>query len=88
VAVAGGLVDPTSTVLEDKYDEIMAEFDVPDPQKVPESILGRTTAVRAEDLLGAAFWKPLVHARNRGTKRAKGWEQLSRAVDRLNGESA
>ncbi|MEU3557735.1 methyltransferase type 11 [Streptomyces fragilis] len=80
--------DPSNTVLQDKYDEIIAEFEVPDPQKVPESILGRTTAVRAEDLLNAGFWKPLVHARNRGTKRAKGWEQLSRSLDRLTGERA
>ncbi|OIJ68878.1 class I SAM-dependent methyltransferase [Streptomyces mangrovisoli] len=75
--------DPSSTVLKDKYDEIIAEFEVPDPQKVPESILERTVSVKPETLVGAGFWGPLVKARNRGTKRARGWEPLRRAVSQL-----
>jgi hypothetical protein len=70
-------------VLKDKYDEIIAEFEVPDPQKVPESILERTTAVKPEALTSAGFWKPLVAARNRGTKRSRGWEPLRRALEQL-----
>ncbi|MEU9170474.1 class I SAM-dependent methyltransferase [Streptomyces sp. NPDC048420] len=75
--------DPTSTVLQDNYDEIMAEFNVPDPQKVPETILERTVAVKPEALLEARFWKPLVHARDRGTKRARGLEPLREALKQL-----
>lgn len=75
--------DPTSTVLHDNYDRIIEEFEVPDPQKVPESILERTTAVRPEDLLSAGFWGPLRRARDRGTKRARGWEPLRRSLEQL-----
>jgi hypothetical protein len=35
-------LDPTSTVLADRYDEIVAEFRRPDPQPVPGDILART----------------------------------------------
>ncbi|MEU2555457.1 MULTISPECIES: class I SAM-dependent methyltransferase [unclassified Streptomyces] len=73
--------DPSNTVLKDRYDEIIAEFEVPDPQKVPEAVLERTTAAKPEDFLGAGFWKPLAAARNRGTKRARGWEPLRRALE-------
>lgn len=75
--------DPGNTVLRDKYDEIVAEYDVPDPQKVPESVLGRVSAVKPEALLGAGFWAPLVRARNRGTKRSRGWEPLRRALEQV-----
>ncbi|MFB7496234.1 class I SAM-dependent methyltransferase [Streptomyces sp. NPDC056161] len=72
--------DPESTVLQDRYDEIIAEFEVSDPQKVPEAILDRTTAAQPQALLSAGFWAPLAAARNRGTKRSRGWEPLRRAV--------
>ncbi|WP_328350190.1 class I SAM-dependent methyltransferase [Streptomyces sp. NBC_00445] len=75
--------DPGNTVLSDKYDEILAEYVVPDPQKVPETILERTSAVKPETLVGAGFWAPLVRARNRGTKRSRGWEPLRRSVEQL-----
>lgn len=73
--------DPANTVLSDKYDEIMAEFDVPDPQKVPEAILDRVRAVRPETLLSAGFWGPLVRARNLGARRSRGWPPLRRALE-------
>lgn len=38
--------DPNNTVLKDKYDEIIAEYVVPDPQKVPEAVLERVKAVK------------------------------------------
>jgi hypothetical protein len=75
--------DPTSTVLSDKYDEIMAEFEVPDPQKVPEAVLERVQAVAPEELVGAGFWGPLARARNRGAKRSRGWEPLRRALEQF-----
>jgi len=75
--------DHESTVLKDKYDEIMAEFDVPDPQKVPEAVLERVKAVTPETLLGADFWRPLARARNRGLGRSRGWEPLRSALEGL-----
>ncbi|GGL63504.1 hypothetical protein GCM10010129_04020 [Streptomyces fumigatiscleroticus] len=75
--------DPASTVLKDRYDDIVAEFLVPDPQKVPESILDRVEAVQPERLLGASFWSRLSRARNIGLRRSRGWEPLRRAVQQL-----
>ncbi|MEU9733111.1 class I SAM-dependent methyltransferase [Streptomyces sp. NPDC048002] len=75
--------DPASTVLSDRYDEILAEYDVPDPQKVPESILERTGAVRPDELLRASFWRPLARARNLGLRRSRGWDPLRRALEEL-----
>ncbi|MFD7406136.1 class I SAM-dependent methyltransferase [Streptomyces sp. NPDC059866] len=75
--------DPTSTVLHDRYEEIVAEYDVPDPQKVPETILERAGAVRPEDLLGAGFWPLLARARNLGVPRGRGWPALRRAAEEV-----
>ncbi|MFE2042324.1 class I SAM-dependent methyltransferase [Streptomyces sp. NPDC059477] len=75
--------DPTNTVLTEKYDDIIAEFEVPDPQKVPEAILDRVNTVRPEDLLSAGFWGPLARARNIGAGRSRGWPPLRRAVEEL-----
>jgi hypothetical protein len=75
--------DPDNTVLKDKYDEIMAEYLVEDPQKVPESILERSAAVSPESVVEAGFWGPMVKARNRGLGRSRGWEPLRRAVKQV-----
>ncbi|CAL9360343.1 class I SAM-dependent methyltransferase [Streptomyces iakyrus] len=75
--------DPDNRVLHDKYDEIMAEYKIPDPQKVPEAILERAGAVRPETLLGAGFWRPLTQARNRGLPRSIGWEPLRKALQQV-----
>ncbi|MFJ2606218.1 class I SAM-dependent methyltransferase [Streptomyces sp. NPDC087425] len=72
--------DPRNTVLSDRYDEILAEFQVPDPQRVPASVLERVGAVAPEALLEAGFWRPLVRARNRGLRRSRGWEPLRAAL--------
>src|SRR5690606_42062189 len=74
---------PGNTVLHDKYDELMAEYKVPDPQKVPEAILERAGAVPPEALLEAGFWRALVQARNRGLSRRMGWEPLRRALEQV-----
>ncbi|MDG9710984.1 MULTISPECIES: class I SAM-dependent methyltransferase [Streptomyces] len=75
--------DPNNRVLHDKYDEIMAEYKIPDPQKVPEAILERAGAVRPEALVEAGFWRPLVQARNRGLPRSIGWEPLRKALQQV-----
>jgi hypothetical protein len=56
--------DPESSVLKSKYDSILAEYVVDDPQDVPEEVLSRKTAVSPEALLGADFWPSLIRARN------------------------
>ncbi|MDL5205557.1 class I SAM-dependent methyltransferase [Streptomyces sp. ALI-76-A] len=75
--------DPDNTVLHDRYDEIIAEFKVPDPQKVPEAILERVPAVTPETLVEAPFWRPLVRARNLGIGRSRGWEPLRKALEQI-----
>jgi hypothetical protein len=75
--------DPRNPVLRQKYAEIEAEFDVPDPQKVPETVLERVRAVPPEKLLRAGFWGPLVRARNRGLDRSHGWEPLRGALEQV-----
>jgi hypothetical protein len=75
--------DPKSTVLRDRYEEIVAEYDVPDPQKVPESILERVGTVSAAALLGGSFWRPLARARTLGLRRSRGWEPLRQAVEQV-----
>jgi hypothetical protein len=57
--------DATNTVLREHYDEIVAEWVVPDPQTVPDSIIERIGAIDAERLLDAAFWPALLRARGR-----------------------
>ena len=71
VAVVFG-ADPENTVLKDKYSEIVEEWVVPDPQKVPESILERLHAVQPEVLLDSPLWPELVKARNRRATRSRG----------------
>ncbi|TQM62270.1 class I SAM-dependent methyltransferase [Humibacillus xanthopallidus] len=44
-------LDPTSTVLTDAYDAILAEYRRPDPQLVPADVLDRIDAVPARRLL-------------------------------------
>ena len=72
--------DPTSTVLVDRYDEILAEFVSPDPQDVPSEVLERKGAATPERLLAAPFWRDLVRARNLRRPRSK-WNELRPAVE-------
>lgn len=68
--------DPTSTVLKENYDEIVATWVTPDPQVVPVEILERRDAVSPEALLAAPIWPGLVRARGRRMKREKGYGRL------------
>ncbi|KUO18251.1 class I SAM-dependent methyltransferase [Streptomyces dysideae] len=75
--------DRRNTVLRERYEEIVAEYDVPDPQKVPETVLDRAGAVPPEALLEAGFWRPLARARRLGVGRSRGWEPLRHAVEQI-----
>jgi hypothetical protein len=78
--------DPASTVLKDRYDEIVEEWVVPDPQKVPENILSRTDAVSPEAVLRGDFWAGLVRNRNRRAART-GYNALRERVNAAVGRS-
>ena len=56
--------DPTSRVLSERYDDLVEDFVVDDPQDVSAEILGRKDAADPERLLAADFWPELVRARN------------------------
>jgi hypothetical protein len=79
--------DPGNNVLQSRYEAIIEEYVVPDPQKVPEAVLERVTAVKPEVLMGADFWGTLTRARNRGVKRSRGWESLRRGLEQVSGVS-
>jgi len=70
-------LDPTSTVLSDHYDEIIARHRRPDPQDVPSSLLDRTTVLSPERVLASSFWDVLRESRGgQGDFR----EELNRAL--------
>ena len=52
-------LDPTSTVLADAYDQIVADHVRPDPQVVPADILSRVTALPPQRVLDAPIWQLL-----------------------------
>ena len=80
VMVVLGL-DPTSTVLADKYDEIMETYLLKDPQQIPAEVLSRACAMTPETLLEAPFWSSLVAARD-SDDRTYGREQLLAEIDK------
>lgn len=52
--VAG--LDPTSTVLSESYDKIMAEYRHADPQPVPTQLFDRQLMLRPERVLESSLW--------------------------------
>ncbi|RDG39759.1 O-methyltransferase [Streptomyces corynorhini] len=82
VAVFGA--NSESTVLKNAYDKIIEEYVVPDPQDVPQEVLGRKNAVRPEALLGAGFWPGLVRARNLRRSRSA-FVPLRRQIEAITG---
>jgi len=58
------LPDPSSTALAERYDALVEEFVVPDPQVVPQPILDRTRAIEPERLLEAPIWEDLRRLRS------------------------
>jgi hypothetical protein len=59
-------LDPTSTVLADHYDEIVAEYATADPQSVPDEILHRRTAADPQLIADSPVWAELATARDTG----------------------
>jgi hypothetical protein len=57
------VLDRTSTVLWDHYDEIVAQNSLPDPQLVPTSVLERDGAVAPKAFLETDIWRTIVRTR-------------------------
>jgi len=73
-------LDPDSTKLDDRFDEIVLDTVRPDPQRVPPDVLDRRDAIDPEALLGASFWSFLKSARADRLSRSKGLRELRRHV--------
>ena len=56
-------LDPSSTVLSDNYDEIIARHRRPDPQDVPSSLLDRTSVLSPARAIESTFWDVLRESR-------------------------
>lgn len=72
-------LDPTSTVLADKYDELLPALSAKDPQTVDEDWLRRTDALAPEALLSSPIWAELRALRERDAaaeEYAGLWKQL------------
>lgn len=59
-------LDPTSTVLSDHYDEIVAEYATDDPQSVPDEVLHRRAAADPRQVADSPVWGELAAARETG----------------------
>ena len=75
--------DRNSRVLSRHYDEIVADWVVPDPQDVPIWVLERQGAVSPEALVASALWSDLVRARGRHMSRAAGMRIIERHLASL-----
>jgi hypothetical protein len=60
--------DPSSKVLDENYDAILAEYVADDPQVVPHEILHRTQAADPSRVVASPVWGDLVAAREAGTR--------------------
>jgi hypothetical protein len=82
-------LNPESTVLRDRYDDIVAEVVTPDPQVVPAPVLAREGALDPEVVLRSSVWPLLRRARDLGAHPGIGMWRLRRTVRReLSGSAA
>jgi hypothetical protein len=75
-------LDPFARELRERYDAIVGEAVVPDPQDVPADVLARAGAVAPDRALASGVWDQLRAARERGTTRRRGIHGLRRTVKR------
>ncbi|GMA24913.1 hypothetical protein GCM10025864_26720 [Luteimicrobium album] len=73
-------LDPASTVLEDKYDEIVARYVKDDPQDVPDDVLRRAGALDPATLLRSPLWGCLHRGHLPFHPRDKGLEEIREAL--------
>ncbi|MEN5075008.1 class I SAM-dependent methyltransferase [Isoptericola cucumis] len=74
--------DPSSTVLQDHYDEIVAEYVRDDPQEVPASVLRRDGAWDAHALAALPVWGLLHRGDRPWRRRERGLAQVQEALHR------
>jgi hypothetical protein len=75
-------LDPSSSVLDERFDEIVLEAVRPDPQRLPADVLERRDAIGPEDALAASFWSFLRDAREARISRRKGLRRLRGHLER------
>jgi hypothetical protein len=73
--------DPTRSTLQDHYEAIVAEYVYPDPQRVPEAVLRRETAIDPASILESGVLTELRNARDSGLTREAVWDDLRRSVE-------
>ncbi|MFD6178512.1 MULTISPECIES: class I SAM-dependent methyltransferase [unclassified Isoptericola] len=73
-------LDPTSTVLSDGYDRIVADYTQDDPQPVPQDVLDRTGAWDAQRLLGRPVWGLLHRGDRPWRRRERGLAEIRQAL--------
>ncbi len=74
--------DPGNKVLAEKYDEILHDYVVDDPQQVPADILQRRCALDPHTVVEAPFWSALRAARDDTGNGGLDRGQLNTAVER------
>jgi hypothetical protein len=75
-------LDPSNRVLSDRYDRLLEEAVVPDPQAVPADVLQRRGVLEPEAVLASRTWPVLRDLRDQGTPRRAGLRELRRTVRR------
>jgi hypothetical protein len=75
-------LDPQSSMLDDRYDDIIRTVVAPDPQRLSPEVVERHGALDPEAVLSASFWSVLRAARARGATRDEGDRELRRALSR------
>jgi hypothetical protein len=73
-------LDPESEVLSTRYERIVEEAVVPDPQPVPRRVLARRGALEPADALAAGFWGVLRGEREAETPREPGLRRVRQAI--------
>lgn len=63
--------DASSTTLSSAYDDLVEQFVVPDPQKVPDEVLSRSRAIQPDRLLGAPIWSQIQKLRHHDADKAR-----------------
>jgi hypothetical protein len=64
--------DASSRALDNAYDDLVEQYVVPDPQKVPDWVLQRTRAMQGETLLSSPVWDQVRSLRERPADKARG----------------
>jgi hypothetical protein len=75
-------LDPASTVLGARYEDIAAKLITPDPQTVPREVRERRWVLDPEQVLSSSLWSMVREARASGASRDAALPELRRAVGR------